>query len=85
MPEVNQFMFKYSEVAEALVKQAGLHEGKWQIIMTFGLAGANMGPSASEVVPGAAVGVQSIGIQRATSESPESLVVDASVVNPSPT
>jgi hypothetical protein len=37
MSEVNQYMFKYPEIAAALVKQAGLHEGKWQIIMTFGL------------------------------------------------
>ena len=82
MPEINLYSFKYQEVLEALIKKAGLHEGKWQITMTFGLAAANMGPSPAEVVPGAAVAVQSIGLIRATAESPEALVGDAAVINP---
>jgi hypothetical protein len=77
-------MFKYREVAEALVKQAGLHEGKWQVIMTFGLGAANMGPTEAEVVPGAAVAVTNIGLQKAMEGSPPALVVDAAVVNPAP-
>jgi hypothetical protein len=85
MPEVNQYSFSYKEVAEALVKKAGLHEGKWQVTMTFGLAAANMGPSPDQLVPGAAVAVTSIGLQRAVPESPEALVADASVVNPAST
>ena len=75
-------MFKYSEVIEALIKKAELHEGKWQLIVSFGLAAANMGPSPAEMVPGAAVAVTSIGLTRAVAESPASLVVDAAVVNP---
>jgi hypothetical protein len=82
MPEVNQYMFKYPEIATALVKQAGLHEGKWQVIMTFGLGGLNMGPNDAEVVPGAAVAVTAIGLQRATEASPQALVIDAAEVNP---
>jgi hypothetical protein len=82
MPEINHYAFKYQEVLEALIKKAGLHEGKWQITMTFGLAAANMGPSAADVVPGAAVAVQGISLIRATAESPEALVADASVINP---
>jgi hypothetical protein len=84
MPEPNQYMFKYQEVAEALVKQAGLHEGKWQVIMTFGLGAANMGPTAAELVPGAALAVTGVGLMRAIAGSPEALVVDAAVVNPAP-
>lgn len=83
MPEVNQLNFKYQEVVEALIKKADLHEGKWQLIMHFGLAGANMGPSPAEVVPGAAVAITGISLGRATPESPESLVADAAAVNPS--
>lgn len=82
MPEISQFNFKYSEVLEALVKQAGVHEGKWQLIMNFGLAGANLGPTQEEIVPGAVVGVQSIGLMRANETSPISLVIDAAEVNP---
>ena len=85
MPEVNQYTFKYPEVIEALVKMAGLHEGKWQLVMSFGLAAANMGPTAAELVPGAAVAVTGIGLQKATPESPESLTVDAAIVNPAST
>ena len=85
MAEINQLMFKHREVVEALVKKAGLHEGKWQLIMTFGLAAMNMGPSEAEVVPGAAVAVTGIGLQRASSESPSALVVDAAEVNPAST
>jgi hypothetical protein len=85
MPEINQYTFKYSEVIEALIKSAGLHEGKWQLVMTFGLAAVNMGPGPDEVVPGAGVAVASIGLQRATPESPPALVLDASVVNPTST
>lgn len=82
MPEVNQYSFKYKEVVEALIKKADIHEGKWQLIMQFGLAGANIGPSSEEAVPGAAVAINSIGLIRAQPESPESLVADASLANP---
>jgi hypothetical protein len=84
MAEANQYMFKYPEIAAALVKQAGLHEGKWQVIMTFGLGAANMGPNDAELVPGAAVAVTGIGLQRAAEGSPQALVVDAAEVNPAP-
>ena len=84
MPEINQYQFKYREVLEALVKHAGLHEGKWQLVMTFGLGAVNMGATAQDVVPGAAVAVQAINLQRAVAESPEALTIDASEVNPVP-
>jgi hypothetical protein len=83
MPEPNQYTFDYRELAEALVKQAGLHEGRWQVVMTFGLGAANMGPTEAHVVPGAAVAVTSVGLLKATETSPSALVVDAAVVNPS--
>jgi hypothetical protein len=85
MPEINSYSFKYQEVIEALIKKAGLHEGKWQLTMTFGLAAANMGPNQEELVPGAAVAVTSIGLQKASSESPDVLTADAAAVNPAST
>ncbi len=85
MPEVSQLTFSYVEVAEALVKQAKLHEGRWQVVLQFGLAAANMGPTPQDVVPCAAVAVQSIGLIKAQPESPEALVVDAAIVNPAST
>ena len=85
MPEINQYMFKHQEVLEALIKKAGLHEGKWQLVVNFGLAGINMGPTAAEIVPGAAVAITGIGLQRATPDSPVALTADAAVVNPAST
>jgi len=85
MPEVNQYTFKYQEVLEALIKKADLHDGKWQLIMTFGLVAANMGATAAELVPGAAIAVTGIGLQKAGPESPEALTADAAVVNPAST
>jgi hypothetical protein len=85
MPEASQYTFKYQEVLAALIKQAGLHEGRWQLVMTFGLAAANMGPTDSELVPGAAVAVTSIGLHKASAEAPPALTADAAVVNPAST
>ena len=85
MPEIRQYEFKFKEVLEALVKQAGIHEGKWQLVINFGLAAANMGPTPSEVVPGAAVAVAGIGLMKAVNDSPEALVIDAGEVNPAST
>jgi hypothetical protein len=82
VPEISQYTFKYSEVIEALIKKAGLHEGKWQLTMNFGLGAANMGPSPNEVVPGAAVAVVSLGLTKATPESPPALTLDAAEINP---
>lgn len=84
MPEVNQYSFTYKEIAELLVKQAGLHKGRWQIFLSFGLSGANIGPSEDQIVPAAIVGATAIGLLRATPESPPALTVDAAEVNPPP-
>ena len=85
MPEVSSYSFTYKEVLTALVKQAGLHEGKWQLGMTFGLAAANMGPDEASIVPGAALAVSGIGLQKAVAESPAALTIDAAEVNPAST
>jgi hypothetical protein len=49
MPEVEQFTFKPKEVAEALVKAAGVHNGRWQLIVSFGLSAANAGPTEADI------------------------------------
>jgi hypothetical protein len=85
MPDINQYEFKHKELLEALVKQAGLHEGRWQLIVNFGLAGANVGPSDDQMTPGAVVAVQWIGLSKATDTSPPALVIDAAEVNPAST
>jgi len=82
MPEVNQYTLNSKELATAIVKELGVHEGKWMLIVSFGFTATNAGPEGGELIPSAILGVQRIGIQRADQNSPPSLVIDAAVVNP---
>lgn len=82
MPQPSKYEFTYKEVATALVKQAGLHEGLWVVSMKFGIGAGFSGPSPEEALPTAMVPVISLGIQRGDKEGP--LSVDASQVNPAP-
>ncbi len=81
MAEARQYTFAYKEVAEALVKQQGIHEGLWGIYIEFTITAANinMTPGA-DVTPAAIVPVQRIDIQRFDEAS--NLTVDAAEVNP---
>jgi hypothetical protein len=85
MPEVNQLFFKHKEIVELLIKQAGIHEGKWVLAMNFGLSAGNFGPTLDQLNPGAVVAVLGIGLNRATPDTPDAVQVDASVVNPAGT
>jgi hypothetical protein len=85
MPEPTQFIFKYREILEDLIKRADLHEGKWQLIMTLGFSGINAGPTEDEVVPAAVVAITGIGLRKAAPDSPPALTADAAVVNPAST
>ena len=83
MPESSQIVtFSHKEIAEALVKYHGVHEGLWGIYVKFALGAANIqrGPDSAEIVPAAVVPVVAVGIQRFDSEN--GLTVDAAKVNP---
>jgi hypothetical protein len=82
MPEVNQYVFTHKELVEMMVKKAGLHEGKWTLLVNFTYAALMGGPSPEQIIPTAIAGVHSMGLQRATPESPAALTVDAAEVNP---
>lgn len=82
MAEINQITFSYKDVAEALVKYHGIHEGIWGIYVEFGFAAANIGQSDQDLEPASVAKVAKIGIQRFSSEN--NLTVDASKVNPIP-
>ena len=82
MPEINQYTFSHAELVEAMIKKADVREGKWVIAITFGFGAGNFGANEEEAHPGAIVGVQKIGIQRAQADTPLSMQVDAAVVNP---
>ena len=84
MPDVNQYVFSHKELLETLIKKASVHEGKWIIMANFGFSGGNFGPTPEQMAPGAIVAILQMGIQRATPEAPEGLVLDAAKVNPAP-
>lgn len=82
MAEVNQYIFSYKELVEALIKKQGLHDGIWRIYVEFGIAGANAGPSEEQILPTAIVPINKIGLARVPKE--DVLSVDAARVNPVP-
>ena len=82
MAEIEQISFSFEEVATALIKAKGLHEGQWQVVINFGIAGANIGDDPQSLKPAAIVPVLSIGLARSPIES--NLAVDAVRVNPLP-
>jgi len=71
------------EVIEALIKNRDLHEGVWQLVVNFGLAGTNAGPNDMELRPAALVGIMKMGLMKAEKES--GVALDAAKVNPSVT
>lgn len=84
MAEVTSYLFDYKELAEALIKKQGIHEGLWGICMQFGIIAGNIptDPSEQTILPAAIVPIVKVGIQRF--DNPSSLTVDAAEVNPPP-
>jgi len=82
MAEATQYFFSHQEVATALVKAQGLHEGLWSLAVSFGFGAVNMGsdPNSGDLSPCGIVQVNRIGLQRVTEKT--SLTVDAAEVNP---
>jgi hypothetical protein len=80
MPEASQIVFSFKEIAEALVKRQGLHEGIWGIFVKFGMGASNVGPNENSLQPAAIVPIVELGIQKFEKEN--NLSVDAAKVNP---
>lgn len=68
------------ELTAALVKHYELREGLYDLYLEYQFAVGNFGPSASQVVPSAVVGLSKLGVTKVTQLGP--LTVDASEVNP---
>ncbi|MCJ0825944.1 hypothetical protein MQC88_08245 [Luteimonas sp. 50] len=85
MAEVTLYTFNHKEVATALIKQQGIHEGRWTLAMTFSISVSNIGSQDpnTQLKPGLVAVVDAIGLQRAQlGENNHSLTVDAAEVNP---
>ena len=80
MAEVNQYVFDFKEVVEALLRKQGIREGIWGIYVEFGLNAANVGPTDEQLLPTALISIKKIGIQRLEKET--NLTVDASKLPP---
>jgi hypothetical protein len=84
MPNADRFVFSHKQLLETLVKKAGIHEGKWTLRANFGCIPGNFGPSADKISPGLAIALMDVGIVPAAADHPESMVIDAAIVNPAP-
>ena len=82
MAEATSYVFDHKEIAEALIKHQGLHEGIWGVYIEFALQAANVstGPTEEDLLPAAIVPVMKLGIQKFPKIN--KLSVDAAVVNP---
>ncbi len=82
MPEIKNYSFSYTELAEVLVKKLDIHEGLWGLYIEFNFGASNLstGPDPKSFAPAAIAAIKSVGIQRF--DAPNNLTVDAAVVNP---
>lgn len=81
MADSEKLDFTYKELVSALIRERGIHDGIWGLVVEFGLAAANVALNPNqEYSPAAIIPVVRIGIQR--SEETTNLTVDASRVNP---
>jgi len=80
MGEPSQMTFSYKEVAEALVKKQGIHEGIWGLFFKFGMSASNMGPNENDLKPAVLIPLLEIGLQKFDKEN--NLSVDAAKINP---
>ena len=80
MAESTQIVFTHKEVVEALLRKHGIHEGIWGLYIKFGIRGANVEGSLSDIHPAAIVPILEIGVQKFDAEN--NISVDAAKVNP---
>lgn len=88
MAEATQFVFTHKEIITLMVKEKGIHEGRWMLLVNYGMSPGNFGPSPNEISPGMIVAITGLGIQKEPPGQPPAspaLVVDAAEVNPAPT
>jgi hypothetical protein len=80
MPETNQLIFSFKEIATLLVKASDIHEGIWGVFVNFGIQANNIGPTESELRPSAIIPILQFGLMKVDKET--NLSVDAAKVNP---
>ncbi len=85
MARVSEITYTHIEVLKLLLKDQGIEEGQWMLVMNFGFKAMNM-PSqvGSELSPGSLVVVNHLGVKRIDGDSPviPGLTVDAGTGEP---
>lgn len=74
--------FSLRDLAEILIRHQGIHSGNYELSINFQIAVGAVGPSESNVLPGAMIGVSGFGLVPAMITGPNT--VDAAIANPLP-
>jgi len=81
MPEVGQYNFSVREAAIALLKQAGINQGRWAFGVNFGVNIGNFGPDERQVVPSIMAQVQGFNLAKVPDDVPDlPTIIDASKI-----
>lgn len=82
----DMFYFNWQEVAIALIKLKGIHQGHWRVGLQFDLHGATANIPLSKTshtkVPAAFVPVINVNLKQVKAEDVDELTIDAAEVNP---
>ena len=78
MSEEKPITFTHKELAEILVKHAGIKDGIWGLYVKFGIQAVHAGPDDDNLSPTAVIPIYNLGLQRFPKEN--SLSVDAGKV-----
>jgi hypothetical protein len=79
MNNATQYQYELVEIARMLLAKQGIKEGRWTLGVGFAISAAHAGPSPDAVRPSMVVSVDKIMLSRAEPNTPEQLVIDASV------
>lgn len=71
------------ELTTALIRHHGVHAGRYKLAVGFKIGVGNVGP-ASEQLPGAVVGIESVSLVAVGPDYQQPDAVDAAQVNPAP-
>lgn len=74
-----------AELTALLIKNQDLHEGLYNIAITFQIGVGAVGPKNEQgALPGASIGISGVGLSKTPPEKANAQTVDAAKVNPAP-
>lgn len=62
----SQYTYSHKELVALMLKDTGIHEGFWNLVVNFRLGAGAFGQTPEEVAPSGFVSIESIGIQKVT-------------------